>query len=114
MTDESAARADALVTAFILRKFREDTRENEMSQLASFRAQVTDAARHLAHCDDARVEDEERTNGAYGCDTGCEYARLEATITCSHGCSEDFEYGEFGDLADLLAEVIEQQQGRVA
>lgn len=86
--------ANQLVAAWIVRRYRSDGK-NE----------------HLRGCSDAVVE-VEGYDGQYGCDTGCEYARLEATLTCRHGDrDEDFEYGQFGELADLLEE-IEAEESR--
>ncbi|WP_157868851.1 hypothetical protein [Streptomyces atriruber] len=113
MTDESAARADALVSAFILRSFLERTREDMESRLR-WRCQRSsdDDARHLVDCPTVRVVDQEGSDGEYGCDTGCEYARLEATITCEHGRSADFEYGDFGDLAGLISGIVDEESRR--
>lgn len=61
---------------------------------------------HLRVCHLLDVEFE-GTNGSYNCDTGCEYARLEATIRCPHTSgSVDVEYGEFGELADLMEDIF--------
>lgn len=114
MDNESQKHADALVTRFILRKFREDTQRAEKSHAIYSWQRVTEAASHLARCDSAQVAEEERSNGVYGCDTGCEYARLEAVIACDHGFRDDFEYGEFGDLGDLLAEVMKEEREKSA
>lgn len=60
---------------------------------------------HLSTCPQAQVSFE-AYDGTYGCDTGCEYARLEATISCEHDTTFDYEYGEFGELAELLRDLI--------
>jgi hypothetical protein len=60
---------------------------------------------HLATCPDATVRHLEGNDGEYGCDTGCEYARLEAVIECPHGETAKHQYGYFGDLADILKEI---------
>ena len=106
---EGAAKADAIVSRYILRKFREDTKANMTSPLPSFRAHVSESAAHLASCPDVHVVDQEATDGSYGCDTGCEYARLEADLVCSHGMREEYEYGAFGELADMLQEICSEQ-----
>lgn len=83
--------ADEKVAAWILRKYRDDGSANPK------------AWQHLKACPEATVSHTEGNDGMYGCDTGCEYARLEATISCPHGfVDEEFEYGEFGELADIL------------
>lgn len=114
MSDETQQHADALVTRFILRKFRESTLRAETSHSDCDRRRVAGAISHLAHCDSVRVVEEERFNGVYGCDTGCDYARLEAVITCDHGERDDFEYGQFGELDELLAEVLEEKRAKEA
>jgi hypothetical protein len=80
--------ADAKVAALVKWKAREDAE-----------------SLHLRECPDLTVEHPDAYNGTYGCDTGCEYARLEADLSCPHGERETFEYGEFGDIADLLREM---------
>ncbi|MFG2676959.1 hypothetical protein [Streptomyces sp. NPDC048445] len=106
---EGAAKADAIVSRYILRKFREETKTNMTSPLPSFRAQVSDSAAHLVSCPDLHVVDQEAADGSYGCETGCEYARLEADLVCSHGMREEYEYGDFGELADMLREICSEQ-----
>ena len=85
--------ADELVRRFVLRQYRRKYVHAGYSNRA--------AAEHLQSCPDITVTDQEAYDGEYGCDTGCEYARLEATLRCPHGFSDDFEYGEFGDVADI-------------
>lgn len=60
---------------------------------------------HLASCPDAAVRDATGGNGWYGCDTGCEYVRLEARVSCPHGYDAEFEYGEFGDMESLFEDM---------
>ena len=67
------------------------------------RAEIDDA--HLRDCPDMAVAHPEAYDSSYGCDTGCEYVRLEADLSCPHGHAQRFEYGEFGDLAMLLEEM---------
>lgn len=85
--------ADEKTAAMILRKFQ-----------AEFHGE---RHRHLKECADVSVTHSDMYNGTYGCETGCEYARLEATVACPHGHSYDYEYGTFGDLSDLIAELDE-------
>jgi len=59
---------------------------------------------HLSKCCDAAVT-YEGSDGSYGCDTGCEYARLEAVIVCPHGERDEYTYGWFGELADIIDEI---------
>lgn len=61
---------------------------------------------HLAECPDITVAEYEAYDGAYGCDTRCEYLRLEATVTCPHTeTPTEFTYGEFGDIAGFIEEL---------
>jgi hypothetical protein len=60
---------------------------------------------HLSSCDEVQVIHPDAEYGTSGCDTGCEYTRFTATIRCPHERHHDFEYGEFGNLADILAEL---------
>lgn len=85
---EANERANRLVAAWILREFRSDG---------------DDA--HLRACPEAAVAEGEAFDSQYGCDTGCEYARWEAVITCPHGVRAEFEYGEFGELAYIIEEL---------
>lgn len=94
--------ADALFERTILRKLRNDELDGWPSD---------DPERHLRTCPAAAVEAVEGTNGTYGCDTGCEFARLEAVVRCPHGVRADVEYGQFGMLADLIAD-MEAEEAR--
>ena len=60
---------------------------------------------HLRECPQLSVAYPRAWDGEYGCDTGCEYARLEAILTCPHGETENFEYGTFGEIAWLLEDL---------
>jgi hypothetical protein len=59
---------------------------------------------HITDCADISVINVDSEDGSYGCDTGCEYVRLTADITCPHiETPHHYEYGEFGELADIIA-----------
>jgi hypothetical protein len=75
---------DELVARYILREYRDDN------------------TGHLAECPETRVTDSDAQNGSYGCETGCAYARFEAVVDCPHGQREEFAWGQFGELADIL------------
>jgi hypothetical protein len=89
---------DTMIADFLLRRWRAE-------EPNSYDA----ADGHLRTCLAAAVTEIDARNGSYGCDTGCEYVRLEATILCLHGEMLTYTYGDFGDLADLLVEVEEDQ-----
>lgn len=93
-------RADALVKAWILDVYRKDQR------LSAYR--VTSS--HLSECPDVSISWYEAEDGEYGCDTGCPYLRLEATLSCPHGETTEYEYGEFGEMADIIAELIKSDE----
>lgn len=92
-----AAEANAKVKKWILNRYHENW-------------SVRQGHPHLVDCPDAVVKDLDGENGIYGCDTGCEYARLTATIRCPHGyVDDDWGYGEFGDLAGILDEILGEE-----
>ena len=62
-------------------------------------------ADHLRKCKTVSAIPKEAYDSTYGCDTGCEYVRLAAVIYCQDGMSIDYEYGDFGDLADILEDM---------
>lgn len=82
--------ADQLVARYILRQYREDYRNK---------------AKHLSTCTDVVVEHPEAEDGFYGCDTGCEYYTLDATIRCPHGEMEEYHYGDFGEISYILEDM---------
>lgn len=54
---------------------------------------------HLRECDSLRVVSFEGSDGSYGCDTGCEYLRIEGRVACDHvPDGAEFTVGEFGEL----------------
>lgn len=80
--------ADEKVARYILSMYREEHPDH-----------------HLATCDQTKVIHPEAEDGAYGCATGCEYTRFTATLRCPHEQHSGFEYGEFGNIADILDEL---------
>lgn len=79
--------ADDLVNRYVLWWFRNDS---------------TGHLPHLVDCPDAVVRDTKAWDGSYGCETGCDYVRFEAVVSCPHGSSELVEWGQFGELASIL------------
>ncbi len=84
---EAGERANALVAAWIIRKYRTDG-----------------GNAHLRSCNSTTVAVDGR-DGTAGCDTGCDYVRLEATVTCPHGQHDTYEYGTYGDIAMIVDEL---------
>lgn len=99
MTD--MADADELVRRLILRRWQNG------DGLPSWKGRPSE---HLRSCAEITLADVEASNGSYGCDTGCEYARFEATITCAHGESYEFEWGDFGMIDDFIEDMSEDEE----
>lgn len=89
-----STKADELVAAYILRVYRERHEMNDGTHTT-----------HLAGCAEASVTNPDTQDGTYGCETGCDYYTLTATIACPHGMKEDYEYGDFGMIAFLLKDL---------
>lgn len=87
--------ANELVNRYALTQYQLDHRES------SFREPT-----HLATCPDASANASGR-DGVYGCETGCEYVRFTATISCPHGETEKYTFGEFGELASIIEGLTE-------
>lgn len=92
-------RADELVARYILRVYREQHARVDGTPTT-----------HLAGCAEAQVTDPDAQNGTYGCDTGCDYYTLTATISCPHGETEDYEYGDFGEIAYLIEDLEREDE----
>lgn len=90
--EAQADHANTLLRVFIAGKFREAHPDH-----------------HLSHCDHATIFTFESADQSYGCASGCGYASLDAVIGCDCFDSEPmhFTYGEFGDLAVLVASLEE-------
>lgn len=85
---ETDLKADEKVNLYILKLTKED--------------------RNVHTCEETTVIHLVGSDGEYGCDTGCEYARLEAYLVCPHNPEGiKFEYGEFGNLNDILEDIAE-------
>lgn len=80
------ADADELVRRYILRSYRDQA-----------------PGSHLATCPEVVVEEAE-TRHALFYDTGVDGVIFEATLRCPHE-SKEYEYGELGDLSDILADM---------
>lgn len=94
-SDPSAARANALVRAFVLRDFHATWDEVILRR-------ASDGVAHLRACPEAHVLDGDGEDGTYGCTTGCEYWTVDAVITCPHGRRHEHHVGDFGDLEGLI------------
>jgi hypothetical protein len=85
--------ADEKVRKYVLWKYQRTDRENYHEP------------KHLHDCPSIRIVELDAFDGSYGCDTGCEYYRFESTITCDHGETDDYTWGQFGELAMLLEDL---------
>jgi hypothetical protein len=94
MTDRNE-RVEALLTAWVLDRYRDAE------------------TGHLAECPDATVVERDVYDSIYGCDTGCEYLRVEARITCPHHQAVDWEDGDFAELADVIKDLEVRDQKAV-
>ena len=72
--------------------------------LAKFRQEAAGSG-HLVECSEASVIHFDGGDGYYGCETGCEYLRLEARVVCPHGEQRDYHYGDFGDMSDIIEDL---------
>lgn len=94
---------DELVNRYVMRTYRTENTKRE--RRGSYGEWVPKAEQpHLVACPEA-VADATAEDGVYGCETGCDYARFEATISCPHGFSEQYEYGQFGELSYILEDL---------
>ena len=88
LVGDDVSGADDLVRRLILRRFREEFPDS-----------------HLATCPDVGLADVGARDGKYGCDTGCEFARFEATVSCPHSESAEFEWGDFGEISYMIEDM---------
>lgn len=68
---------------------------------------------HLRSCPDLALGGVEGYDSGYGCDTGCDYVRFEATASCSHGMTDDFEWGTFGELSYILEDILADEEAAI-
>ena len=70
-----------------------------------------ESSHHLAKCEETKVIEVDAEDGTYGCETGCEYYRFEAVLECPHE-REEFEYGDFGRLYNVIEALEEYENWR--
>lgn len=90
-SDDMSERAAALLARWVLGQYRDQP--------------AGSGNQHLRACPQAVATDVDGGDGAYGCDTGCDYVRLEAVISCPHGERDEYEYGDFGELAWIIEDL---------
>ena len=97
--------ADDKVARMVAQMYREET---------LYESNPLDYQLHLAVCETMKAEHAEANDGAYGCDTGCEYYDLRATIKCDCPTIADevWSYGSFGDTGWLLEKLIYMDEGK--
>ena len=96
--------ADDKVARMVAQMYREET---------LFESNPFDHQLHLAVCETMKAEAAEANDGAYGCDTGCEYYDLRALIKCDCPTIADevWSYGSFGDTGWLIEKLVELDNG---
>ena len=61
---------------------------------------------HLRQCGSLRVTSFEGSDGVYGCETGCDYWRVEGRVVCDHyPDGAEFSVGDFGELEYWLEDL---------
>ena len=100
--DESAERANTLVAAFALRRFRKD-----FANAGRYCVEE----RHLANCKTVRLEVQDAYTGDNGCETGCELAVITSTVSRNCGLSLDWQWSDFGNLPSLIEDLIKEADG---
>jgi hypothetical protein len=92
--DNTRVAVDATVREWILQTYRQDGTDE-----------------HLRACPDTTVNTTGGHDGFYECDTGCEYLRLVAVVSCPHhGTGDTYEYGKFGNLVDMIKAIEQMEQ----
>lgn len=97
--DDLSARANKAIADYVLKQYK---------SLGYYQTNKE----HLKKCDEAVIELKTATDGSYGCDTGCEYFRIESVISCPHGETDNYEHGEFGMMwydVDGLEEALKEK-----
>jgi hypothetical protein len=100
--------ADRVVAAWVIDQLREwrgylDDHPSLSWQHTPEQRQQSD---HMRQCATLRVTGFEGYDGLYGCDTGCEYIRLDGRVACDHyPAGAEFEVGEFGELKYWLQDL---------
>src|SRR5258707_15381570 len=96
---------DVLVARFLLRKLRAD--ELGFDEDSGAASDIV-ALKHLMSCPDTRVRDTSGSGGAS--DTGAEFAKLSCLAECPHVAGQHLSYGEWGDLAELLNSIEQDDE----
>lgn len=65
---------------------------------------------HKTECGEVKVQ-YTAEDGKYGCDTGCDYVRFEAVLSCPHERDEIYQFGDFGELCDIIEGMGERDEG---
>ena len=88
--------ADRKVAAWVVNGLR--AHEGYLDSEPAMPDQRRTSPHHLRGCATLRVVSFEGSDGTYGCDTGCEYLRIEGRAACDHFEGVEFTVGEFGEL----------------
>jgi len=95
--------ADELVRRHIMRQYRTDWEHGAAGWPPERNA-------HLADCAEAFIEQAE-VNGARWYDTGVTGTEFTAVITCPHGVRHEFEFGQYGNLSEILEDMDYDEAG---
>ena len=94
--ERRAEHAQQLLQRYVLAEFKDDH-----------------PTHHMTACPSTRITDFDARDGSYGCETGCSYYTLAATVTCDHEFME-YTYGDFGDVSDMIAWLVKNDPGEAA
>jgi hypothetical protein len=89
-----SSKADAIVELYILDNWRGDHPDH-------------------ADCESLHVLNPDAFGGTYGCETGCDYVTFTAIVACEHRQPEEFQFGQFGELNDLIEDLASDYAGRI-
>lgn len=85
--------ADEKVAALLLKMFKTGYGDTQG---------LKGSIKHLRQCDTAWVQDVDGGDSFYGCETGCEYVRIKASVKCKCGHLICYRYDDFGDMEGLF------------
>ena len=67
------------------------------------RANPSEFLGHLSSCPDLQVKRTVAYDSMYGCETGCDYLKVEGVAWCPHKPQQvEFEVGDLGNSFDIL------------
>ncbi|MBM0201882.1 hypothetical protein JNW90_01265 [Micromonospora sp. STR1s_5] len=79
--------ADALLRDYVIGRYRDEIRG------------------HLAECPGLTVAELDATDGVFNATTDAEFVRLESVMTCPHGERDDYFWGTFGTINEIIEDI---------